>query len=149
MPAIKSTKSLQGKTSSAIGMESDVALVSSSASTPKPRMSLLLYRDLAAAGLLPDRHPDRGRDRSLPRDLAVRPRLVRLCLPADSLDRPVLVGRTQDRRRPWRPHPAGQWQVQYGQTLEEGRQARGMDRHQSGYRRRLGALLLRRADADA
>jgi CRP/FNR family transcriptional regulator len=35
------------------------------------------------------------------------------------------------------------------QAPEEGRQARGMGRHQSGDRRRLGTILLRRADADA
>ena len=37
---------------------------------------------------------------------AAGPGLVRLCLPADGLDRPVHPGRTLGRGRPQRPHPA-------------------------------------------
>ena len=48
----------------------------------------------------PDRHPDAGRLRPVPRDLAVRPAVVRLRLPADGLDRPVHAGRALDRGRP-------------------------------------------------
>ena len=49
---------------------------------------------------------DHGGRRPVPRHLAVRPRLVRLCLPADRVDRSLHLGRKQDRGRPQCPHQA-------------------------------------------
>ena len=83
-----------------------------------------------------------------PVERAVRPRLVRLFLLSDGLDRFVHVGRTARRGRPTRPHEARRGAV--------GRRARspkrvakhrdlGADRVVDG--RRLGALFRRCADA--
>ena len=71
----------------------------------------LRHRDLAAGGLLPDRHPDHGRVRPVPGDRAVRPAVVRLRLPADGMDRPVHAGRALDRGRPRRADPLRQGAV--------------------------------------
>ena len=69
----------------------------------QPALLLLLHRDLAAGNLLPDRPADHGaRSALFLVTSAVRPRLVRLCLPADGVDRPVHAGRAPDRGRPQR-----------------------------------------------
>ena len=47
-----------------------------------------------------------------------RPRLVRLCLPADGLDRPLHLGRAPDRGRPQRPHPARRGAVERRQDRQ-------------------------------
>ena len=73
-----------------------------------PARVLLLDRDLAAGSLLPDLLADARRLRPVPRDQHRGPRVVRLHLPADRLDRPVHVGRAPDRGRPRRPHPPRQ-----------------------------------------
>ena len=71
-----------------------------------PARLVLRRRDLAAGSLLRHRLADPGRVRPVPRDLAVRPRLVRLHLPADRVDRPLHAGRAADRGRPQRAHAA-------------------------------------------
>ena len=54
---------------------------------------LLLHRDLAAGSLLLHRPADSRLAGAVPVERAVRPRLVRLFLPADGVDRPVPTGR--------------------------------------------------------
>src|SRR3546814_2701644 len=53
----------------------------------------LQYRDMAAGGLLHHRAADPRRRGAVPRHRPVRPHLVRLCLAADGMDRPVYAGR--------------------------------------------------------
>ena len=55
----------------------------------EPPLLLLLHRDLAAGILLPHRPADHRRAGAVPDERGRRPRLVRLSLPADGLDRPV------------------------------------------------------------
>ena len=76
----------------------------------------------------------------------VRPRLVRLCLPADGVDRPLHLGRKQDRGRPQCPHQARRRTLERVQDLEARLQDAGLaaDRHRD--RRRLGLLFRRCAD---
>ncbi len=59
--------------------------------------------------------------RPVPRHLGRRPRLVRLHLPADGVDRPLHLGRAADRGRPQRPHEARRGAV-------DGREDRQADR---------------------
>ena len=66
----------------------------------------LLHRALAAGSLLFHRPADPRLARPVPLQRAVRARLVRLFLPADGVDRPVLLGRALGRGRPARPHEA-------------------------------------------
>ena len=56
---------------------------------PNSPLLFLLHRDLAAGGLLPHRPADHRRDGAVPDERGRRPRLVRLSLPADGVDRPV------------------------------------------------------------
>ena len=72
----------------------------------RPARLLLRPRDLAAGHLLPHRLADPRRGRPVPRHQPVRPRLVRLHLPADGVDRSLHVGRAPDRGRPQRAHAA-------------------------------------------
>ena len=67
---------------------------------------LLQSRVLAAGHLLPDRPADHGRGHAVPGHQPARPRLVRLHLSADGVDRSVHVDRAPDRRRPQRTHEA-------------------------------------------
>src|SRR5258707_8415792 len=57
----------------------------------------LLHRALAAGSLLLHRPIDRGGADSVPDERGRRPDLVRLSLPANGLDRPVLCRRALDR----------------------------------------------------
>ena len=66
----------------------------------------LQSRVLAAGHLLPDRPADHGRGHAVPGHQPARPRLVRLHLSADGVDRSVHVDRAPDRRRPQRTHEA-------------------------------------------
>ena len=55
----------------------------------QPALLFLLHRDLAAGGLLPHRPADPRGDGAVPDERGRRPRLVRLSLPADGVDRSV------------------------------------------------------------
>ena len=112
----------------------------------EPPLLLLLDRDLVARILLRRRFADHGRAGPFPLHLRAGPRLVRLYLPADRLDRPLHPGRALDRGRPERPHPAAQGAVGRAQMAPEGDEMGGLaaDRHGDG--RRLGVLFHRCAD---
>ncbi len=110
---------------------------------------LLRPRDLAAGDLLPHRPADPRRRRPVLRHRPVRSRLVRLHLPADGVDRPVHVGRAQDRGRPQRPDQAGQGAPVGGEDRQEDRQARRLAADRPGHRRRLDHVFQRRADGGA
>ena len=69
---------------------------------------------------------DHGRDRPVPGHLRGRPRLVRLCLPADRLDRPLPACRALHRRRPQRPDPARPRALGAGQDRPARRQIFGL-----------------------
>ena len=71
---------------------------------PEPALLFLLHRAVAAGGLLLHRPPDHRRDGAVPDERDRRPHLVRLSLPADGVDRPVLRGRALHRGRPPRAH---------------------------------------------
>ena len=86
-----------------------------------------------------------ARHRAVPGDLAGRTHLVRLCLPADGLDRPLRLGRAQNRRRPVGTHPPRQEPLEYAEGPEEAFQASGMAGDRLSHRRRLGDVLHRRA----
>ena len=108
---------------------------------------LLLHPDLAAGGVLFHRPPDhRGAD-PVPVERAVRPGVVRLRLPADGLDRPLLLGRAPDRGRPARPDEARRRALDRRQDREAGAEARDLAPDRARHRRRRDALLRRRADA--
>src|ERR1700744_4536322 len=66
---------------------------------PQPPLLLLLHRAVAAGGLLLHRALDPRGLRAVPDERAGRTDLVRLSLPADRLDRPVLCGRALGGRR--------------------------------------------------
>ena len=72
----------------------------------EPALLLLLHRDLAAGNLLPHRSPHHRRDGAVPDERGRRPRLVRLSLSADGVDRPVPDRRALVRGRPPRAHAA-------------------------------------------
>ena len=72
----------------------------------QPALLFLLHRDLAAGSLLPHRPADPRGDDAVPDERGRRPRLVRLSLPADGVDRPVLGHRALRRGRPARAHAA-------------------------------------------
>ena len=112
----------------------------------RPAALLLRHRDLAAGGLLPDRPPDPGRLRPVPRHLAVRPALVRLRLPADGVDRPVHAGGALDRGRSRRAHPVRQGTLDGGEVAQARAQARRLAADRVPHRRRLDHVLPRRAD---
>ena len=80
----------------------------------------------------------------------VRPRLVRLHLPADGLDRSLPRRRALDRRRPQRAHQARRRRRGLRQDRQADRQAcRSGSLIAVGHRRRLDLLFRRRADAAA
>ena len=110
-----------------------------------PRV-LLLHRDLAPRGLLPDRSAAARRPGSVPGHQPVRPDLVRLHLSADGVDRSVHVGRTQGGRRARPAHGARPRAVVRGQGRQEERQARDLAVHLAADRRRVGDVLQRCAD---
>ena len=115
---------------------------------PEPALLLLLHRALAAGGLLLHRPADyRGSD-PVPAELDRRPRLVRLSLPADRLDRSVLCGRAPDRGRPQRAHEA-RMPRPLDAEARRGDRAKHLDLADDRLvdRRRLDALFRRRADA--
>ena len=68
----------------------------------RPPLLFLLHRDLAAGGLLPHRPADPRGDGAVPDERGRRPRLVRLSLPADGVDRSFPGHRALGRRRPAR-----------------------------------------------
>ena len=119
----------------------------------RPRQSallLLLHRDLAAGILLRRRPADHGRDRPVPGHLRGRPRLVRLYLPADGLDRSLPSASSAASRATATPAS--------GSTRRPGRSTRSASAavkyvdlagHRGRDRRRLDLLLRRRADAAA
>ena len=78
---------------------------------PQPALLFLLHRDLAAGNLLPHRPADPGGDPAVPDERGRRPRLVRLSLPANGVDRSVLRDRALGRRRPARAHAARRAQM--------------------------------------
>ena len=86
----------------------------------------LLDRDLAAGGLLPRRPADSRSHRAVLRDLARRPRVVRLHLPADRLDRSLHVGRARHRGRPQQAHEARPGADVGREGGQEDRQAPGL-----------------------
>ena len=90
---------------------------------PGPALLFLLHRDLAAGSLLPHRPADPRRDGAVPDERGRRPRLVRLSLPADGVDRPVLCGRALGRGRPARAHAARRRPWTAETIAREGRQA--------------------------
>ena len=110
----------------------------------QPPLLFLLHRDLAAGILLHRGPAHHGRRRPVPRHLPLRPRLVRLCLPADGVDRPLHLGREQGGGRPQRPHQARRRALERLQAHQARRQDVHLaaDRHRD--RRLLGVLLRRR-----
>ncbi len=109
----------------------------------------LLHRAVAAGGLLLHRSVDRRRRYPVPDEFGRRPRLVRLSLPANRVDRLVLRGGAPDRGRPARAHEEG--------CRRRSDEARAYFRNRPQTfdlavdrlvdRRRLGSLLQRRTDA--
>ncbi len=83
----------------------------------------------------------------VPGHLGRRPRLVRLHLPADGVDRSHDRGGALLAGRPQRPHSPRPAAVGTGQDLEEGHDAPLLARHRRGHGRCLHLLLPRRADA--
>ena len=108
----------------------------------------LLHRAVAAGSLLFHRPVDHRRDRAVPDELARRPGVVRLFVPADGVDRSVLCGGTRGRGRSPRAHE------------ERGRRADAAARRRTDAetfdladdrvvdRRRLGAVFRRCPDLD-
>ena len=115
---------------------------------PEPPLLFLLHRDLAAGSLLPHRPADPRGDGAVPDERGRRPRLVRLSLPADGVDRPVPGHRALGRRRPPRAScsaTSGPWTAE--RLARSGAQAFPLADGGVVDRRRLGALFRRRADA--
>ena len=108
----------------------------------------LLHRTVAAGGVLFHRPADPGLSASVPVQRAVRPRVVRLRLPADGVDRPLHLGRAPYRGRPARPHQTRRVALDGRQDHEARRQTRGLAADRPVHRRRRNALFRRRADAD-
>ena len=116
----------------------------------EPALLFLLHRDLAAGSLLPHRPAGHRRAGAVPDERRRRPRLVRLSLPADGVDRPVLCRRAPDRGRPPRAHAArrgSRWTLETRRA--SGAEALPLADDRLVDRRRLGALFRRRADAGA
>ena len=114
----------------------------------EPALLFLLHRDLAAGGLLPHRPADPRGDGAVPDERGRRPRLVRLSLPADGVDRPVPDHRALDRGRPPRAHAARRGsRGRSSASRAQGAQAFPLADGRVVDRRRLGALFRRRADA--
>ena len=84
---------------------------------------LLLHRAVAAGGLLFHRPVDPRLAGAVPLQRVVRPRMVRLFLPADGVDRPLLHCRALGRRRPPRPHQARRRAMDRRQDPQARRQA--------------------------
>jgi len=106
----------------------------------------LLHRVVAAGSILFYRPADRGRADPVPDEFAGWTHLVRIPLPADGLDRPVLCRRADDRGRPPRAYAkgrrarhaeAGTLRRAYAETFDLA-DDRMVDR------RRLGSLFQRR-----
>ena len=72
-----------------------------------PPLLFLLHRALAAGGLLLHRAADRRRADAVPDERARGPRVVRLSVPADRVDRSLRRGRALGRGRPARAHAEG------------------------------------------
>ena len=109
----------------------------------------LLHRAVAAGGLLFYRAADRRRACAVPDEFGRRPHLVRLSLPADGVDGPVLRGRTPGRGRPARAHAQGR-RARHDEAAALRRDhAEALDLADDRLvdRRRLGALFQRCADA--
>ena len=98
----------------------------------EPAVLHVRHRDLAAGILLRGRPAHHGRDRPVSRDHRRGPGMVRLCLPADRVDRSVPACRTLRRRRPQCPHPAGQ------RAAGAARSQKGVRPHRSGSSSRSG-----------
>ena len=116
---------------------------------PVAALLLLLPRDLAAGVLLHHRPAGARRARSVPGHLHRRPRLVRLYLPADGVDRSDDRGRALLAGRPQSAPQARQGALVLRDALAQERHASHLapDRHR--HRRRLGLLFRRRADASS
>ena len=113
----------------------------------QPAVLFLLHRDLAAGGLLPHRPPGpRGAD-AVPDERGRRPRLVRLSLPADGVDRPVPDHRTLGRGRPPRASAARRRAVDARSRGPPRPEALSLAHGRVVDRRRVGALFRRCADA--
>ena len=107
----------------------------------------LLHRAMAAGGLLLHRSPDHRGDDAVPDERARGPHLVRLPLPANHLDRPVLRRRALGRGRPARTHPEGQARLDLQPCARGRHQALPVADDRLVDRRRLGAVFRRCADA--
>ena len=114
-----------------------------------PEVLFLHDRDLAARVLFRGRSSDHGGSGAVFVHQRAWPGLVRLCLPANGVDRPVHSGRALDRRGPQRKAAA----ASSGMERRKGAQARGqvdgLAGDRAGDRRGLGFLLHRRAHAFA
>ena len=105
----------------------------------------LLHRAVAAGGLLLHRPANHRRYDAVSDECGGRPHLVRISLPADRVDGSLLCGRALHRGRPPRPHEEGRRQAHRAAHRRGRRQAFGLALHRVVDRRRLGALLRRRA----
>ena len=106
-------------------------------------------RDLAPGVLLRRRTADHGRYRTVPGDQRRGARLVRLCLPADRLDRPVPACRPLHRRGSQRPTAPAQGTVDRRQGGPPPAQVVDLSRHLVLDWRRLDHVLRRRTDPGA
>ena len=109
----------------------------------------LLHRAVAAGGLLLHRPADHRGAGAVPDERGRRPHLVRLSLPADRVDRPVLRRRAPDRGRPPRADEQGRGAGSTDSCSASPRSCQAFDLAPDRLvdRRRLGALFRRRADA--
>ena len=109
----------------------------------------LLHRAVAAGSLLFHRAADRRRDHAVPDEFARRPHLVRISLPANRVDGPVLRRRAPDRGRSARAHAQGcrQGHAEAAALCRNRAQAFDLADDRLVDRRRLGALFQRCADA--
>ena len=108
-----------------------------------PPFLFLLHRDLATGSLLHHGPAHPGGPGPVSRHGAVRPGLVRLCLPADGVDRPLHLGRASVRGGPQCPHAPGQGEMVLQQGLAQTRQAHGLAPDRPGDGRGVDPLLPR------
>ena len=118
--------------------------------SPQQPLLFLLYRAVAAGGLLFYRPADRRRHHAVPDELGRRTHLVRIFVSANRVDGFVLRRRTPDRGRPPRAHEKGRRarHAEAGALRRDHAEAFDLADDRVVDRRRLGALFQRRTDAD-
>ncbi len=132
----------------ALGPRAERSLAGGAGRPRQWALLLLLHRDLAAGDLLRHRSPDPRRAGAVPDERGGRAHLVRLSVPADRVDRPVPGHRAPGRGRPAPAPREAQERLQGPARLRGRGQALPLADGGVVDRRRLGALLRRRADPD-